>query len=159
MESAFRHLHMPHELACEFLAVFSRFEYALKSTEYAYGNEGKVEPWWDKFSNDIDGAFNKITEPEFLEATDYLLKSPPRKQALSNDRIIFNDQTIDNNQAKAHQVFKMIRTVRNNLFHGGKYLPNGEMEEGRNKRLVESSLLILKSCVHLHPHVGQSYEH
>ena len=149
---------MPHELACEFLAVFSRFEYALKSTEYACGNENKVEPCWDRFSNHIDGAFNKITEPEFLKATDYLLKNPPRKQALSKDRIIFNDQTIDNKQAKANQVFKMIRTVRNNLFHGGKYLPYGEMEEGRNKRLVESSLLILKSCVHLHPLVEESYE-
>ena len=159
MESAFRHLHMPYELACEFLAVFSRFEYALKSTEYAHGNKGKVEPWWDKYSNDIDDAFNEITEPEFIEATAYLLGTPPRKQILSEGRVIFNDQTIDNNQAKANQVFKMIRTVRNNLFHGGKYLPNGEIEEGRNESLVRYSLLILKSCVHLHPQVGQSYEH
>lgn len=35
MSDPFRHLHMPAELACEFLAVFSRMEYALKATEYA----------------------------------------------------------------------------------------------------------------------------
>ena len=76
MESAFRHLHMPHELACEFLAVFSRFEYALKSTEYAHGNEGKVEPWWDKFSNDIDGAFNKISKKGSVTTDNHSRLSP-----------------------------------------------------------------------------------
>ena len=34
MNDAFRHLHMPAEFAGEFLAVFSRIEYALKATEY-----------------------------------------------------------------------------------------------------------------------------
>jgi len=159
MESVFRHLHMPHELACEFLAVFSRFEYALKSTKYANGTENKVEPWWDRYANDVNDAFNEITDKVFLEAVEFLLERPPRKQVLSEGRIGFKEQAIDNNQTKANQVFKMIRTVRNNLFHGGKYLPNREIEEGRNEHLVQCSLLVLKACVHLHPQVGQSYEH
>ena len=34
MNDAFRHLHMPVEFAGEFLAVFSRMNYAFKATEY-----------------------------------------------------------------------------------------------------------------------------
>ncbi len=32
MNDVFRHLHMPANLVCEFLAVFSRMEYVLKAT-------------------------------------------------------------------------------------------------------------------------------
>ena len=47
-------LHMPEELACEFLAVFSRFEYALKSTGYAEGNGDSLRAAWNRFGRDVD---------------------------------------------------------------------------------------------------------
>ena len=51
MEQVFRHLHMPPELACEFLAVFSRMEYALKATRFQDGNEDRVSASWNRFAN------------------------------------------------------------------------------------------------------------
>ncbi len=154
----FRHLHMPEQLAIEFICTFSRLEYALKSTEFALGNENRVEAWWDMFANTIHEQFIALDEPDLLAATNYILTSPPRKQVLENESLKFVPQQIDTNQKSTQQLILMVRTVRNNLFHGGKYCPNGEMEEGRNECLVKSSLIVLKACTSLHEQVSISFE-
>lgn len=160
MKEAFRHLHMPWELACEFLAVFSRMEYALKATPpYARVAGNKVEAWWDRFANDLDAAFCAIPGEAFGTAVNYLLNHPPRKQVFLDSAVAFVDQKIDPNQTKAQQALLMVRTVRNNLFHGGKHYPDGEHEAGRNELLVSHSLTVLKHCVALNEEVGQRYEH
>ncbi|EGR0749060.1 TPA: hypothetical protein ACMDXS_004620, partial [Vibrio parahaemolyticus] len=120
---------MPEQLAIEFICTFSRLEYALKSTKFALGNENRVEAWWDKFANTIHEQFIALDEPDLLAATNYILTSPPRKQVLENESLKFVPQQIDTNQKSTQQLILMVRTVRNNLFHGGKYCPNGEMEE------------------------------
>jgi hypothetical protein len=149
---------MPANLACEFLAVFSRMEYALKASGYATG-PNKVEAWWDKFANDIETDFKAVKDKSFVDAVNYILTAPPRKQVLNGNVLAFADQTIDPNQGTAQQVLLMIRTIRNNLFHGGKFLPHGEKEAGRNERLVVSSLIVLRQCVSLNGGVYQSYDH
>ena len=65
---------------------------------------------------------------------------------------------MDSNQARAQQTLLMIRTVRNNLFHGGKYLPVKEVEEGRNEQLVSCSLIVLNFCIALNREVQHNYE-
>lgn len=159
MEQIFRHLHMPPRLACQFLATFSRMEYALKSTKYAIGDDRKVDPAWDRFANDIHEPFMGITEPDLVEAKNYLLSHPPRKQTLAGNKITFFDQAIDANQSESQQLLLMVRTVRNNLFHGGKYLPDGEHEEGRNNLLVKHSLTVMLACSRLDVEVRSSFEH
>ena len=160
-DDPFRHLHMPRELACEFLAVFSRMEYALKATPaYVGGDENRVDALWDRFANEINGAFEAISreDKEFWEAVDYLLSRPPRKQVLRDAVLTFKDKVIDQNQRKAQQTLLMVRTVRNNLFHGGKHYPDGEREQGRNELLVRHSLEILKRSSSLSPDVRQRYD-
>lgn len=159
MHDLFRHLYMPPELACEFLAVFLRLEYALKATSrYANGNEGGVIANWDLFANDIDREFSQIKDDAFRTAVEYLLAHPPRKQVLKQGIVGFADQQIDSKQSKAQQTLLMIRTVRNNLFHGGKHLPVGEREAGRNAELVSSALTVLKHCISLNNDVRQRFE-
>ena len=158
MEHLFRHLHIPPELACQFLAVFSRMEYALKSTRYANGSDRRVDPAWDRFANEFDEAFLQIGETELVEARKYLLSRPPRKQTLVDNRITFTDQVIDANQKTTQQILLMVRTVRNNLFHGGKYLPEGEQEAGRDHLLVQHALSVLLACSRLDPEVRSSFE-
>jgi hypothetical protein len=155
----FRHLHMPPELACEFLAVFARMEYALKATgKYAAGGEDRVSANWDRFANDIDESFCAVEDERFRRAVDYLLTQPPRKQVLRQGAVTFVDQQIDTKQLKAQQTLLMTRSVRNNLFHGGKHLPDGEREAGRNAQLVSSALAVLKHCVAMQPAVQQCYD-
>ena len=154
----FEHLHVRPELAMEFMAVFSRVEYALKSTRYAVGNDSRVDAAWDRFANDINDNFLNIQVPRLTQATNFLLSKPPRKQVLDGNRIKFIDQTVDPNQSPAQQILRFVRTVRNNLFHGGKYLPFGENEQGRNQKLVESALIVLQFCVEIDPDVSTSYQ-
>lgn len=57
LNDAFRHLHMPAELAGECLTVFSRVEYALKATDDISENEDIFTALSDKYANEIDEAF------------------------------------------------------------------------------------------------------
>ena len=157
-QDVFQHLHLPPELAIEFMAVFSRFEHALKSTNYAIGNMNRVDAAWDRFANDIDARFNKIQDAHLAQCVDFLMEKPPRKQVFDGNTTRFRNQTADPNQRKTQQLLRFVRTIRNNLFHGGKYLPNGEVEVGRNKKLVESALYVLQICVRIDPHVLNSFE-
>lgn len=159
MDAAFRHLHMPSELACEFLAIFARMEYALKATRFATGNGINVSASWDKFANEADRSFHADTSKNLKEAVDYLWNCPPRKQFRNGDgRVRFQNFEIDLKQRKLQQLILMVRTVRNNLFHGGKHLPDGESEPGRNERLVCSSLVLLRECTQLVEDVRMAYE-
>jgi hypothetical protein len=147
MNDFFRHLHMRPELACEFLAVVSRMEYALKATpSYATGGEHGVNANRDRFADDIDAAFGKVNDEAFRKAVDFILTKPPRKQVLKQGRLGLN------------RPFLMIRTVRNNLFHGGTHLPDGEREAGRNEELVSSALTIPRHCIPLNEHVRVRFE-
>lgn len=163
MTEAFRHLHMPAELASEFVAVFSRMEYALKATgTYAMaGSGGKAAANWDKFANTIDEQLCAIADEPLKAAVDYLLKTPPRKQVYDHQStaVRFQDQKIDKAQKTTQQTLLMVRTVRNNLFHGGKHIPGDEQEPGRNEKLVTYSLTILKACIPLDGSVRSNYEH
>lgn len=158
MSEAFRHLHIRPELACDFLATFARMEYALKAAGYANGDENRVEAAWDRFANDIDPALCALAERDasLKESVSYLLGNPPRKQVLRGGTLEFIDQRIDRNQTKTQQALLMIRTTRNNLFHGGKFLR--EREAGRDERLIQSSLAVLLRCIPLQDGVLRNYE-
>ena len=154
----FRHLNIRTDLVIEFMAVFSRFEYALKSAGFAYGGSKIVNPAWDKFANEIHHQFEQIDDEPLRKSVKFLLEKPPRKQVLIDDKLSFKEQIIDKQQCTTQQSLKMIRTVRNNLFHGGKYCIGEENEDGRNQQLVESSLKVLEHCCQLDKEVLASYK-
>ncbi|WP_428098773.1 hypothetical protein [Candidatus Rariloculus sp.] len=157
-EISFRHLEMPADLACEFLAVFSRLEYALKAAKYAHGDATRVEAAWDTFANSVNDAFTSIPDRDLQDAVSLLLGAPPRKQVIRDGLVKFVEQVIDRKQSDAQQTLLMVRTVRNNLFHGGKYLPHGEIEVGRNESLVRASLIVLNHCVSLDDAVNDAFQ-
>jgi len=159
MQDLFRHLHFDPKLAVRFLAVFTRMEYALKVGGFAKGDETKVDPNWDVLANTINDAFLAIDDANVVEARDYLLNLPPRKQVLIDGEVQFVDQQINLKQARTQQVLRMVRIVRNNLFHGDKYLRDGEQEPGRNERLVSAGLHVLLACSVLEERVRMNFEH
>lgn len=77
MDNAFRHIHMPSELTCEFLAVFARMEYALKATRFAVGNGEGVSTNWDKFAIEADEYFHAEASAELRDAVEYLWIARP----------------------------------------------------------------------------------
>ena len=143
------------ELICEFLAVFSRVEYSLKETIiYASGDSNVVNASWDTFANDIDEIFLSVDNLKLKQAIKYLLENPPKKQVLENGELLFKESEIDNNQKKTQQVLLMVRRVRNNLFHGGKYGVNND----RDEKLIEYSLKVLTECVKIKSNVFSFYK-
>jgi hypothetical protein len=160
MNDPFRHLHMAPELACQFFAVFSRMEYALKATpRYARDLTSRVEADWDLFARDIQAAFLAKEDQTVGEARSYLLKSPPKKQVLRNGALDFIDTPFDPAQGEVERLLILVRRVRNNLFHGGKHYPQGEQEAGRNALLVGHSLTVLEHCLAVHDDVRLRFDY
>lgn len=153
MDYLFRHLHVDPSVAIEFIAVFSRCEYALKAVGFLEGDEKQVTAAWDRFANEVHGDFTKGTDAEVSEAVEYMLKTPPKKQVILGGLLTFVDQHVDEKQKTTQQLFRFVRTVRNNLFHGGKYVPSGEIEAGRNAVLISHSMTILRYSMMLRPDV------
>ncbi len=133
-------------------------EYALKASDFASENEGRVAAQWDRFAIEVDAAFSEIDDEEFAEAVGYLLQNPPRKQVRRDGALTFEGQVTDTKRKTAQQALLMVRTVRNNLFHGSKQSPGGETEEGRNHALVRYSLVVLRHCTQLNTGVRRRYE-
>ena len=157
MDAVLKKLNVPVDLACEFLAVFARSEFALKAAGFANGNEKQAEANWEAFAEAIAKAFDPSKTQELNAAVEYLLKYPPKKQVLINKKLEFVDATPDNNKSKVQQVLLMVRRVRNNLFHGGKFLPGPPSDPKRDALLVEYSLTVLHACIPLHGNVSIVY--
>lgn len=79
MDSAFNNINLPRNLACDFLAVFARSEYALKAAGFARGNERQAEADWDAFAKAISKSFDASNSQDLRAAVDYLLTKPPKK--------------------------------------------------------------------------------
>lgn len=159
MNTQMRHSHMSPELPARFFEVFSRMEYALRECGYVIKQRDHVTADWHKFGDDINERFCAVTKEDFCQAMQYLLGHPPRIQTQGDDgKLTFIDQPINTEWTKARRILKMVCRVRNTLFHGGKYQPDGEQEEGRNETLVSCSLVILNHSVIMSDGVRESYE-
>lgn len=149
------------KLACEFLHVFSRFEYALKRTSFLKkGARGGAEADWDKFSAELHKEIKptEIESEEFQEAVEYFFNHPPKKQIVSEvDDLEWRDEVIQESQRNFVKILALVRRVRNNLFHGGKF--HGEYIYGseRDEHLIKFSLVILMECLRLNTEVETEF--
>lgn len=135
----------------EFYITFSRFECALKqSIEFANITGGKVEPNWDVFVSRIRLLFNSSSSSLLKSSVQYLLKNPPKKQAINDSTIQWADNLASETSPEINKLLYYIKNVRNNLFHGGKFNGNFSEDESRNHRLINSCLVVLNNWLELH---------
>jgi len=140
-------LHVPHELTLEFLLTFSRFEFALKKAGYAVGDNNRVSPDWDSFANDVAQLGGAALAP-VLNACQYLQQHPPKKQVLDNGTLRWVARQGTTGSAIG-DVLLSVRTVRNNVFHGGKF-PDGMVTDPlRDEQLIRDCLAVLKGLLEL----------
>ena len=130
------------ELLLKFVIVFSRFEYALKRGGYRQKGDA-AKPDWDKFAQECESL-----QPEAVlqlkTSGEYLISRPPGKQVyIDDDCLDFVPIKFANEPHLAEKLIRYIKTVRNNLFHGGKYPGKYIDEPGRNAELLESSIATL----------------
>src|SRR5437867_9427946 len=133
-------LNVPRELTLEFLATFARFEFALKKAGYAQGDNSKVSPDWDSFARDVAKLSAAVLAP-VINACQYLQQHPPKKQVLQNGALHWVERQGTSGSAIV-DVLLSVRTVRNNVFHGGKF-PDGMITDPlRDEQLILDCLAV-----------------
>ena len=144
------------DLVLEFFLVLSRMEFALKVSGFATGTENSVTPDWDGYARKIGDTFSKEVSAELLEASNYYLNTPPQKQVLRNGGLAWSS-TMPTNSAEIDVLLMLVRRVRNNLFHGGKYNAQARNETARNESLLRYGITILEASMTLVPKVKAAY--
>lgn len=139
--SPFDGLHLDRVLICEFFAVFSRFEFALKESDFVRKGKDLVEPAWWKYGEDVAKVLIVERGSSVDEAITYLCTEPPLFQVGAQR---WEHRPLRGN-SKVEQALDAAKQVRNNLFHGGKHTPHSP--PGRDNKLVESSLVVLYACL------------
>jgi len=143
-----------HKLAYRFFLVFSRFEYALKRAGYVTGGGDSLAADWDKFSSAYWKTHIPSNIPKLRKAWAYFSSHPPRKQILDNGSISWSKPQARTTEPELTWLLVSIRTVRNNLFHGGKYPYNPISDQARDSILLEHTLTIIEVCSEFNPVVS-----
>jgi len=146
------------QVVFEFFVVFSRFEYALKRTGYLKTPDGLAEASWDKFADELEGQFATLSTPEFKHSQRFLCDHPPKRQWVEA-RVLRWQETPRNGKSDEKYTLRLVRNVRNNLFHGGKYpTPDGPVSEpGRDRDLLRACVEILRACLSLNAELERVY--
>ena len=77
------------------------------------------------------------------------------KSSVRNGELAWDESPVQST-SKAQLVLLLIRRIRNNLFHGGKF--NGRwFEPERSELLMHHALIILKACAMNHAAVSEAY--
>lgn len=133
-------------LAFDFFYWFSRFEFCLK--EYGYLKYDKpcanAEPGWDKFVNEHADAYNPSDE-----AKELLAAAPERQIVLANSTLDWRPVGLLDCKTDLAKVVRSIKTIRNNLFHGGKHGAAGWDNPVRTQLLLVSSKAVLANLAAL----------
>lgn len=150
------------ELLLDFFLTFARFEFALKAAGFvkAAGRPPApaVKPDWQRFASAIDLATAR-QDPDCAKAIDFLWLNPPWRETLIGDQLGWASAGYEQIE-HMHQVLELVRCVRNNLFHGGKFADEFEAkfrDPKRNELLIRHGLAVLRCCLDLSPAVAARY--
>ena len=138
-----------------FFWLISRFEYALKIVGFCNKN-GDAKPNWDAFAKSIIDKFDKDANKELAKGVDYIQKYPPKKQIVINGELHWS-KALPKNKPELELLLILIRRVRNNLFHGGKYKGRHLDEPDRSEQLIMACISILEHCLTLSPEVKEAF--
>ena len=144
----------------KFFVNFSRFEYALKRAGFVTSGEyHSAKANWRGFAEKVSVGLGDVTEEEFKNAKSYLIKHPPRRQVFRDHSIRWEANGRWNKESEGQYLLRLVRDVRNNLFHGGKYDNESVDDQSlRNSELLSASLTILDWCLKLEDRVKFYFE-
>ncbi|EOG8017483.1 hypothetical protein ABKT78_20150 [Enterobacter ludwigii] len=143
-----------NSLCYEFFIEFARYEFCLKMTGFTQG-DGAAKANWDRYAAEVEDIIASPGTKELADAIDYILSHPPKKQIVRNGELAWDESPVQST-SKAQLVLLLIRRIRNNLFHGGKF--NGRwFEPERSELLMHHALIILKACAMNHAGVSEAY--
>jgi len=126
-------------LIFDFFYWFSRFEYALKERRYLISHVvgQKVEPSWREFWEAHEGNYIPSSSARTL------LDAKPKRQIVGETEHEFQDQPIPHGASDLQRLATYVRTVRNNLFHGGKHGMTYWDNPDRVRLLLTATIIVL----------------
>ena len=143
-------------LAFKFFVAFSRFEFALKQCNFATTKRKKRDDvWanWEAFVDSIAARFDATALPQLEEAVTYLCGAPPKHQILRGRSLVWDDTLKAATESDLHYLLRLVKAIRNNLFHGGKY----PFDRKRDRKLLHCGLTILEAWLELEPNVKHMF--
>lgn len=123
--------------AFDFFFWFSRFEAALKESGFLKSEaEGDVaEPSWEKFIGIHADQY------EITDSGRRLLELAPERQIVGlGKRLTWRQVDVGNCQSELCKVVRMLKTLRNNVFHGGKSGGAGWDQPDRTADLLDNGI-------------------
>jgi hypothetical protein len=146
LDAAYNRVNFDRDLVFKFFAIFSLFECALKRAGFCTtGSNGEAQPTWTNFANSIHTQFSSLSDPDLTVATNYMLNFPVMQQIPHNNSLTFTPMNRRPNMNDTVWLSILVRGVRNNLFHGGKW----EFDPTRDSQLLNHLLTILEVWAHL----------
>jgi len=133
--------------AMDFIYKFSRFEYSLKRAGYL----NDALPNWERFASKqkVNFEAHYIGNSPLESAIQYLERHPPKKQIYTNGNLSWDDGVVRTNQPILLWLIECVKTIRNNLFHGGKFPIGPITDPSRDENLMGHSIVILDYCLSL----------
>ncbi|WP_154665119.1 hypothetical protein [Leisingera daeponensis] len=126
------------QLAVRFFYKFSRFEYSMKQVEWCkeIGRHSDIAPDWEgMFFNSLKTNYVAPETARSLRAED-----PKRFRRRADG---FEWVSCNNEQHALLKTIFDLKTVRNNLFHGGKHENSGWDNPKRTKKLLSLSIEVI----------------
>lgn len=139
----------------EFILIFTRAEFALKQARLLLTPNGLAQPSWNAFADALGNAFWQHVRNSGNANT--LINARPHAQFAHNNVVNWEiiDQVVD-----ARSLFVAVKTVRNNLVHGGKhFMPDDPPDDPeRNGRLIAEARWVLLQALERHDEVRAAFE-
>ena len=128
------------KVAVSFFYRYSRFEFALKESGYLkYSDPGvRAEPDWRNFTRKRCGEYRASDE-----ARELIYAAPKRQVVATGERLEWKDVDLSRCPGDLGKVVRLVQTVRNNLFHGGKHGADGWDDPARTARLLKLGIVVL----------------
>ena len=141
---------LDRELVLDFFWKFSVFEAALKREGFVRaGPHNAAEPDWKRFALEVEGRLAAAPVTGLEEAKEELRRLSPHRQIVRDGKLGW-EPIEQNEESDDAFIIRLMKTVRNNLFHGGKY-PDGHIKEiARNRKILRAALTILDACYKVH---------
>ena len=144
---------MTNELVFDFLWKFSAFECAMKriGCYSPLDKDGPVSADWDLYANRL----NAMKPKNVVGAAHALVKLAPKQQVVKDKRLTWDAVGRGDGETYVRYALRLVCTVRNNLFHGGKYEDGPAEETARNKQLLDAALAVLTECYNVDTELQQ----
>jgi hypothetical protein len=143
---------LDRNLVFNFFWTFSAFDCALKRGGFLTDKD-YAEADWIKFGSEIACKFSKVNSLGFQDAVKTINLLSPRRQMNIGGRLAWQPVTRKAQESDAAYTLKLLKTVRNNLFHGGKYPDGPRFQIARDREILRAALIILDGCYGLHPRI------